>query len=43
MGIDTFQKQEKEGTFLRNIFGFFSWHLFKWIPIRYNKLINLTI
>ena len=42
MENDTFQKLEKENIFLRNIFRFFPWHLFKWIPIRYNIHINLT-
>ncbi len=42
MEIDTFQKPEKESIFLRNIFRFFPWHLFKRIPIRYNISTNLT-
>ena len=42
METDTFQKPEKESIFLRNIFRFFPWHLFKRIPIRYNISTNLT-
>ena len=42
MENDTFQKPEKENIYLRNIFRFFSWHLFKRIPIRYNISTNLT-
>ena len=42
MKTDTFQKPEKESFFLRNIFRFFSWYLFKQIPIRYNISTNLT-
>ena len=42
MEIDTFQKPEKESIFLGNFFRFYSWNLFKWIPIRYNISTNLT-
>ena len=42
MEIDTFQKPEKENIFSEIFSDFSLGYLFKWNPIRYNMLINLT-
>ena len=43
MEIDTFQKPEKENIFSEIFSDFSLEYLFKWIPIRYNIPVNLTI
>ena len=43
MENDTFQKPEKESIFSEIFSDFSLGYLFKWNPIRYNVLINLTI
>ena len=42
MENDTFQKPEKESIFSEFFSDFSLGYLFKWNPIRYNVLINLT-
>ena len=42
MEIDTFQKPEKENIFSEIFSDFSLGYLFKWNPICYNMLINLT-